>query len=95
MVVVVFFIFDCLRLQRYKFLKQFTTHERYNELQNRLFETTKIQIFKAIHNSSAFLHVATILFETTKIQIFKAIHNRKSAIIKRYRTVWDYKDTNF
>ena len=52
-----------------------------------LFETTKIQIFKAIHNYRNRLFARLLLFETTKIQIFKAIHNKNELLEFPCRTV--------
>ena len=41
---------DCLRCQRYKFWKQFTTSFVFDAVAKRLFTMSKIQILKAIHN---------------------------------------------
>ena len=76
-----------MRLQRYKFLKQFTTARVALIGRRELFETTKIQIFKAIHNANYGRATEIKLFETTKIQIFKAIHNTVQAIPGNHDTV--------
>jgi len=41
---------SCLWCQRYKFWKQFTTYGLSEEIREKLFMMSKIQILKAIHN---------------------------------------------
>ena len=65
----------CFRCQRYKIWKQFTTTFSPLLSDEVLFQMSKIQNLKAIHNITFVVWAVLPLFQMSKIQNLKAIHN--------------------
>ena len=85
----------CFRCQRYKFWKLFTTSQIYSRTVSLLFQMSKIQILKAIHNISSLNTNSTVVVSDVKDTNFESYSQLVFLFVFQTIVVSDVKDTNF